>query len=146
MQRQLSDVEAVNTSNARIRDLVLGRMRSGLAPTAPVFTWVDVRDVAQAHVRAMATPAAGGKRFYVVAGHFSNKRIADIIRRGRPELAARLPPADAAADDLPADVYQFDNSRSRELLGLEYTGLEKSVLDTVDSVLRLVASSPAHAV
>ncbi|KAL1838632.1 hypothetical protein VTJ49DRAFT_2469 [Mycothermus thermophilus] len=58
----------INTSNQRIYDLVSGKMRSGVQPTAPVFTFVDVRDVALAHIRAMTVPEAGGKRFYVVGG------------------------------------------------------------------------------
>ncbi|KAI3400410.1 hypothetical protein diail_3427 [Diaporthe ilicicola] len=134
VQRQLPSLDAINTSNQRVRDLALGRMRERLEPTAPVFTWVDVRDVALAHVRAATTPAAGGKRFYVVAGHFSNKRLADVIRDRYPELDGRLPP-EGAEGDFPADVYGFDNSRSREVLGLEYRGLEDSVADTVGSIL-----------
>lgn len=124
----------MNASNHRIRDMVQGRMRDALQPTAPVFTFVDVRDVALAHVRAMTVPEAVGERFYVVGAHFSNKRIADIIREAYPELAGRLPPKDAE-DDFPGDVYQFDNAKSREMLGLQYTSLEKSVTDTVQSIL-----------
>ncbi|KAI7776176.1 hypothetical protein LA080_005748 [Diaporthe eres] len=135
VQRQLPSLDAINTSNQRIRDLVLGGMRGGLEPTAPVFTWVDVRDVALAHVRAVTRPDAGGKRFYIVGGYFSNKRLADVIREHHPELDDRLPPPEGAEDDFPADVYGFDNSRSREVLGIEYRGLEESVEDTVKSIL-----------
>jgi nucleoside-diphosphate-sugar epimerase len=124
----------MNTSNHRIRDLVQGKMRDVLQPTAPVFTFVDVRDVALAHVRALTVPQAGGERFYVVGEHFSNKKIADIIREANPELADRLPSKDAE-DDFPADVYRFNNAKSREVLGLQYTSLEKSVRDTVQSIL-----------
>lgn len=134
VQRQLPTLDAINTSNQRIRDLVLGRMRGGLEPTAPVFTWVDVRDVALAHVRAITRPAAGGKRFYVVGGYFSNKKLADIIRERYPGLSEVLPDGNVE-DDFPADVYGFDNSRSREVLGIEYRGLEESVADTVGSIL-----------
>lgn len=129
---------AVNATNERLRDLALGAWRArGIPPTVPVFTWVDVRDVALAHVRALSAPAAGGRRFYVVAGHFSNKRLVDVVRAARPALAARLPPEGVCvdADDLPADVYGFDNARSREVLGLEYRDLRTSVVDTVDSIL-----------
>lgn len=110
-------------------------MRAGLEPTAPVFTWVDVRDVALAHVRALMMPEAGGKRFYVVGGYFSNKRLADVIRDRHPELISKLPSGEGAKDDFPEDVYGFDNSRSREVLGIEYRGLEESVDDTVVSIL-----------
>ncbi|KAI1177835.1 hypothetical protein F4777DRAFT_166405 [Nemania sp. FL0916] len=136
VQRKLPGLEAMNASNHRIRDMLQGRMmRSGLEPTAPVFTWVDVRDVAQAHLRAMTVPGAGGHRFYVVGGHFSNKRIADVLRENFPRLADRIPAG--AVDDLPSDVYRFDNSKSREILGIEYTPLEKSVVDTATSILEL---------
>jgi nucleoside-diphosphate-sugar epimerase len=113
--------------------MVLGRMQEGLAPTAPVFTWVDVRDVAMAHLRALTVLEAGGNRFYVVGGHFSNKMIADVIRDEFPALRGKLP-ADAV-DDLPEDVYQFDNMKSRKMLGLEYAKLRECVVDTVQSIL-----------
>jgi nucleoside-diphosphate-sugar epimerase len=136
VQRAMPSLDAINTSNHRVRDLVLGRMRDQIEPTAPVFTWVDVRDVALAHVRAMMLPEVGGNRFYLVGGHFSNKRLADIIRANFPQLEEKLPSKDTV-DDFPDDVYQFNNTKSREVLGLEYTGLEKSVVDTVRSILEL---------
>ena len=123
-------------SNRLIRDMVLGKLRDALPPTAPVFTWVDVREVALAHVRALTVSRAGGNRFYVVGGHFSTKRVADIIRSSYPDLAGKLPPAEAK-DDFLDDVYGFDNRRSREVLGLDYRSLKDSVRDTVDSILAL---------
>ncbi|KAI0871314.1 hypothetical protein GGS24DRAFT_492340 [Hypoxylon argillaceum] len=128
VQRNLPSLEAMNTSNHRIRNMMQGKMKGGLEPTVPVFTWVDVRDVAVAHLRAMTVPSAGGHRFYVVGGHFSNKHIADVIRDRVPSLADRLPVD--AVDDLPSDVYRFNNTKSREVLGIEYTSLDKSVTDT----------------
>ncbi|KAL1890959.1 methylglyoxal reductase (NADPH-dependent) gre2 [Sporothrix stenoceras] len=151
VQRWLSSWEGVNASNQRIRDCVLGRWtadKGGVPPTRPVFTWVDVRDVALAHIRAMGVPEAGGHRFYVVDGHFSNGRLASIVRESwesgdadKQKLAVdRLPSAEETPDDLPSDVYQFDNRRSRDMLGLaEYRSLKDSVQDTVDSLLALEA-------
>ena len=34
------------------------------------FCWIDVRDLGEAHVRALETEAAGGERIIVSAGHF----------------------------------------------------------------------------
>jgi nucleoside-diphosphate-sugar epimerase len=116
-------------------------MRDGIHPTAPVFTFVDVRDVALAHVRALTVPEAGGKRFYVVGGFFSNPRLAGIIRRRFPQLKGRLPPEEEVRDDFPANHWGFDNERSRKVLGLEYTPLETSVVDTVESILRFEEGS-----
>jgi nucleoside-diphosphate-sugar epimerase len=153
VQRWLSTWEGVNASNQRIRDCVLGRWKTAdghgdVPPTRPVFTWVDVRDVALAHVRAMEIPQAGGHRFYVVGGHFSNGRLANIVREawesGGAEnerwAADRLPPLIDTPDDLPADVYQFDNRQSRDVLGLNVSrSLAERVLDTVDSLSALDA-------
>lgn len=145
-------------SNQRVRDCVVGQWGSGVPPTVPVFTWCDVRDVALAHVRALTRPGAGGQRFYVVGGYFTNTRIADIVGRAHPRLVqeGKVPKVEQRAkeegkegegavrlvgDDLPEDVYQFDNSRSRAVLGLEYRDLETSIRDTASAILERLPAS-----
>ncbi|KAI1803941.1 ketoreductase [Daldinia bambusicola] len=136
VQRNLPSLEGMNTSNHRIRDMLQGKMKGGMPSTAPVFTFVDVRDVARAHLKAITVPEAGGNRFYIVGGHFSNKWIVDSIRKWYPKFEGRLPPENAP-DDFSDEVYTFNNSKSVKVLGLEYTSLEKSVKDTVKSILDL---------
>jgi nucleoside-diphosphate-sugar epimerase len=131
----LNTLDAINTSNARVRDLVQGKNRESLPPTG-VFLWVDVRDLALAHVKGIEVPGAAGERFFITAGHYSNKQIADVIRESHPELASKLPPKDAK-DDTPADVYDADNSKSIKVLGLRYRSLKESVDDTVESFSRV---------
>lgn len=133
----LNSLDAINTSNKRIRDMIQGTTKDKLPPTG-VFIWVDVRDVALAHVRAIEVPEAGGQRFLVTAGHYSNKDIADIIREAYPQLESKLPPKDAPSD-MPADVYGIDNSKSTGVLGLKYLPLKESVSDTVKSLLAVGA-------
>lgn len=133
----LNSLEVINTSNQRVLDLIRGKYKEQLAPSGN-FLWVDVRDVALAHVKAIEASEAGGKRFFVVGGYFSNKKVADIVREGHPELKSRLPPTDSK-DDTPADIYGIDNSRSKEVLGLKYRTLEESISDTVSSLLELGA-------
>lgn len=131
----LTTLDNLNTSNHRIRDMVLGRMKEAIAPTAPVFTFVDVRDVALAHVRALEVAEGGGNRFYMVGEFFSNAKICEIIRKEFPQLEDRLPPKEEVKDDFPADHWKFDSSKAKRMLGIEYTPLEKSVRDTVQSML-----------
>ena len=133
----LNSLEAINTSNKRIRDLIQGTLKEKLPPTG-TFIWVDVRDVALAHVRAIEVPEAGGERFFVTAGYFSNKDLADIIRETYPELESKLPPKDSPSD-IPADIYGIDNSKSTNVLGLKYRSLKSSVADTVKSLLAVGA-------
>ncbi|GKZ31513.1 putative PKS/NRPS-like protein biosynthetic cluster [Aspergillus brasiliensis] len=132
--RHVTDLKALNTSNYIIRDTMLGKYKDGGAPYAKPFTWVDVRDVAFAHRRALELPEASGHRFYTIAGHFSNKRIAEAIRATHPQLADRLPPSDMP-DDLPEGIYGFDNSKSRRMLGMTFRDLNTCVGDAVASML-----------
>ncbi|CCC13794.1 hypothetical protein SMACR_07303 [Sordaria macrospora] len=138
----------VNTSNERIVDCLTGKWHDKIPPTAPVFTFVDVRDVAVAHVRAMTRPEAGGKRFYVVGGLFSNPRIASVIHgmSRANSIGYEGPQIEKGTDvevcqdclmydDFPYNTHwSFDNTRSKEVLGLEYRKLGESVVDTVKSL------------
>ena len=134
--RHLTSLDGLNTSNHRIRDLATGRSQEMLSPTGPVYIFADVRDVADAHVRALEVAEAGGQRFFIVGGYFSNKRLADAIRASHPTLATKLP-SENAPDDMPQDVYGWDNSKSRRVLGMRYRGLGQCVADTVDSILAM---------
>ncbi|KAI2602597.1 putative NAD dependent epimerase/dehydratase [Hypoxylon sp. NC1633] len=136
-QRHLTSLDSLNTSNHRIRDMVLGQFRDGLPPTGPVYLFADVRDVAEAHVRALEVSEAAGQRFMVAGGHFSNKRIVDVIRASYPDMAGRLP-AKGAPEDMPSDVYGFDNSKARKVLGMEFRDLKTCVNDSVESFVGLV--------
>lgn len=108
-------------------------MKEKIAPTGN-FLWVDVRDVALAHVKAIEVPEAGGERFFVTAGFFSNKKLADIARETHPELESKLPPADAP-NDFPENIFEIDNNKSQKILGLKYRPLKQTVSDTIDSLL-----------
>lgn len=95
--------------------------------------------MAEAHVRALKTPEAGGHRFLLTAGYFSNKNLADVISTTHPELKDRLPRD--AVDDTPADVYGFDNEKAKRVLGVTYRSLEESVRVTVSSILEIADRS-----
>jgi len=130
----LNSLDALNTSNQRIRNLITGQYKHEI-PDTGTFIWVDVRDLALAHVRAIELDEAANKRFFVTAGYFSNKEIADIIRKNFPEYKDKLPSPETKGGDYPeAGVYKYDNSRSLKVLGLKYRPLEESIVDTVKSL------------
>lgn len=64
---------------------IVQRLLKGQVPAAPRlgFCVVDVRDVVDAHMRAMRTPAAAGERF-IAGGDFM--WVADVARALRAEL------------------------------------------------------------
>ncbi|MGN8070157.1 SDR family oxidoreductase [Mucilaginibacter sp. 22184] len=69
-------------------------MLSGTIKGLPKITFpqVDVRDVADLHVKAMTHPDAKGQRFLASAGEaISNLDIARILREGLGEKAAKVP-------------------------------------------------------
>lgn len=71
--------------------LLIQRMLNGQMPGCPkmAFGVVDVRDVADLHVRAMTDPAAAGQRFLAVAGDFMSIRQMALTLRERLGPAAR---------------------------------------------------------
>jgi len=75
------------------------RMLEGQVPACPPFGmgFVDVRDVADLHLRAMTDPAAAGERFLAIAGH--SLRVIDIARILRDRLGDRA--AKAPTRELP---------------------------------------------
>ena len=104
---------------------------------------VDVRDVADAHVNALERwEQAAGRRFVLVeaAPHF--REFADIIRAHLPEeLRAKVPMAVSSVvgptvlGNPPPNPVLFDNTPSKEVLGIEYHSTEEMVTIAVDSLL-----------
>ncbi|CAJ2512102.1 Uu.00g077270.m01.CDS01 [Anthostomella pinea] len=129
----LNSLAAINTSNERFVQLIRGEWKKEIPPTG-VFLWVDVRDVALAHVNAMEKPEAGGKRFLTTAGHFSNRDLVTAVRKGLPDLADKLPDESVKGGELPEGVYGYDNLRATKVLGIDWTPIEKSAVDTVKSL------------
>ncbi|KAI4870340.1 NAD(P)-binding protein [Hypoxylon rubiginosum] len=130
--QSLSSLDALNTSNQFVRSYLLGTSKEEIPPTMnPIF--VDVRDVALAHIAAIEKPEAANKRFFITGGYCSNRQIVDIIRKHFPEYHAQLPHVSAEGGDLPDPVYKIDNQPSKEILGIQYRTLEECITDTVRS-------------
>ncbi|ATY58441.1 NADPH-dependent methylglyoxal reductase GRP2 [Cordyceps militaris] len=133
----LATADAINTSNERVVALLRGAWRdSGIPETGTMVLWIDVRDVAAAHIRALETPAAAGKRLFVVGGRFDNKQVADIVYKNFPDRRSALPGPDAKGGEAPpADkLFQIDNSATNKLLGIQWRSLESSITDLVGSL------------
>jgi len=74
--------------------LLVQRLMDGAMPGCPQlhFGVVDVRDVADLHLRAMSDPAAKGERFLAVAGDFMSIRDIAVTLKERMGSAARKVP------------------------------------------------------
>lgn len=130
----LNSLDALNTSNQRVRNLLQGKCKEEI-PDTGTFIWIDVRDLALAHVKAIEIAEAAGKRFFITQGYFSNKEICEIIRKHFSEYAKELPGKEVKGGGYPeGGVYKFDNARTRSVLGIEFRGLEESIVDLVKSL------------
>jgi dihydroflavonol-4-reductase len=117
------------------------------------FGVVDVRDVADLHVRALRAPGLAGERF-IASGRFMKLReIADVLRselgaqarkvptRNVPDwlvrLAARINPVARAVVGELGSVRHLDASHARSRLGWATRPVEQSIVDTARSLLEL---------
>lgn len=111
-------------------------MFSGQMSVAPRhrFGIVDVRDAADAHVRAMAAPEAAGKRFIVVSDRptMTYLEFAGLLRERFGPLAAKAPTEQAPGEEPPPLVIR--NDRAKRELGWRPRPLEETIDDTVENL------------
>lgn len=136
--------------------LLVQRLLDGAIPGCPklVFGLVDVRDVADLHLRAMTHPAAKGERFLAVAGDFvSMLGIARVLKRRMGAAARRVPSfeipdwlvrlaalRDPAARQIVPELGKPKNATSakaQRLLGWSPRSSEEAIVATAESLVRL---------
>lgn len=132
----LATLDAINTSNGRVVSMLRGDWKSEIPATGGVPYWVDVRDVADAHIIAMDKPECGGQRLFTLAGEFSNREIVDIVRKNVPAMAGKLPAEDVKGGEPndPSTTFKADNSLTTKLLGVKWTSLQTSIVDLANSL------------
>jgi dihydroflavonol-4-reductase len=135
---------------------IIKMLMDGAMPAAPkiYFGLVDVRDVADLHLRAMTSPAAKGERFLAVAGEImSLHQIALVLRERLGAAAARVPRFEAPnwlvrvaalaipqlRDALPqlGRIRPASNRKAVETLGWTPRPNEEIIMATADSLLKL---------
>jgi len=136
--------------------LLVQRLMDGAMPGCPRLSFgiVDVRDVADLHLRAMTSPAAKGERFLAVAGdHIWVKEVARILKRRMGAAARRVPMGelpnwlvrlvakrDAAVAQIVPELGKYKNSsndKARRVLGWAPRSNEDSIAATAESMLAL---------
>ncbi|KXJ88192.1 hypothetical protein Micbo1qcDRAFT_138545 [Microdochium bolleyi] len=130
--------KSLNTSSADILRLFDGSEKT--VPETSFWGSVDVRDLAEAHVRAFETPAAAGQRYIVASpGNFMYQSAVDIIRAEFPELRDTTPQGQTGAPIPP--VYAIDAGKAARELGLkaeDYTPLRTTIVDAVKGLRAIV--------
>lgn len=140
---------------------LLQRMLDGAMPGVPRLHYgvVDVRDVADLHLRAMIDPAARGERFLAVAGDFLSvqdmarilkRRLGRTARRVRTwqlpdwlvRLAARRVPAVRQVVPELGKQKNATSAKARRLLGWSPRSAEDALVATAESLARLGVLKP----
>jgi nucleoside-diphosphate-sugar epimerase len=132
---------------------ITGRLLAGKMPALPNIGWgiVDVRDVAELHVRAMTAPGAAGERFLAVGDFLWWHEIAEILRaelgdeaskvstRKLPNvivrLGARVNSDMAMIAAMLGQNTRVDSSKAERLLGWRTRPAKESVVDAARSLI-----------
>ncbi|KAL2005183.1 hypothetical protein VTN00DRAFT_3033 [Thermoascus crustaceus] len=133
-----ADLSKLNTSSADLYQLMAPTNKpTDPLPTNGFWSFVDVRDVALAHLRAYEVPEAGGERFFLCRGNFSYQMMADILREKIPELRDRVPIGKPGSGFGGVELYKPDSSKAQKILGIKFRDLEEPVVDAARSLLEL---------
>ncbi|KAF1958442.1 NAD(P)-binding protein [Byssothecium circinans] len=131
----------LNESTARIWNLFLKEgVLAGEMPDNGVPLYVDVRDVAYAHVLAIDAPDAGNQRFLITAGAVTSQQIADILRSEVPGADKRTPKGEPGKNRLADDAYSADTTKVRSVLGLTFRSAKETLADLGRQLLELEKS------
>ena len=124
------------TSDLRSSMQLIKAMLDGTMSVAPRARMgvVDVRDVADLHIRAMAAPQAAGRRFLGVADGPTTSfvEVAGVLRQRLGPLAARVPTEEAPGEDRPRPV--IHNDRARNELGWRPRPVETTIVESAESL------------
>lgn len=106
---------------------------AGKAMPDTIFpSYIDVRDLATAHVKALTTASTANQRLLIGGLAFSNTAVVQVLREKFPELARRMPTGEDHAV-----VPQIDAEPGDTALGMSYRTFYETVVDTANAVLAL---------
>ena len=136
--------------------LIVKRLLDGSVPLCPRigFGVVDVRDVADMHLRAMTNPAANGERFLAVAGpSVSLLDVATMLKTHLGTIARRVPTREVPdqvvrffalfVSDLKAIAPELgskknvSNAKAKRILGWSPRSNEEAIIATGESLAQL---------
>ena len=90
------------------------------------------------HIRCLSLPApnpystARVNRFTAVSSTFTFQHLVDVLRAKCPERKNLIPEGEPGQNY--KTLSRYDNSKAREILGIDFVPFEKCVDDTVDAL------------
>ncbi|KAK6203266.1 NADPH-dependent methylglyoxal reductase GRE2 [Scheffersomyces amazonensis] len=126
--------DSLNTSS----EIINAILKNGPDADVPASKggFVDVRDVAAAHIVAFEKKEAVNQRLILNAGRFAGQDILDILNESFPELKGKIPVGKPGiGPSITSTLAKVDNSKTIEILGFDLIGLKKTVVDSVKQIL-----------
>ena len=119
----------LNESNAKLWEVASGCDK---LPEARVPVWIDVRDLAKAHVECLVRPEVGMKRYTPASPEkFSYELVASILRKRYPLARNQVLAID---DAVTPESYDLDWKAVAKDLGVKFHSFEQCVLDLFDGL------------
>ena len=136
------------TSEISSTQLIIAGLMNGKIPVnLPIHIgYVDVRDVALAHIKALENPNSDGERIILSNTELWHKDVSKILKEGgykAPWLTVSVPVAKFLANVVPAlkgakrflgtDMVK-NSTKAEDILGISYIDIKKSILDDAKSL------------
>ncbi|KAM0756004.1 NAD-P-binding protein [Meredithblackwellia eburnea MCA 4105] len=105
-----------------------------------IASFINVRDVALAHVKAVTVPKAAGNRYLIIGGRYSNAKNAYLLNQFFPEHKDRIAQATAEEAEFEPSLATDDESAKRDLGIPSYISLEDTIKEWGAQILSLPVS------
>ncbi|MFC3158927.1 Nucleoside-diphosphate-sugar epimerase [Chryseobacterium arachidis] len=117
-------------------DIAVSGILNGNLDTTPPFTMgvVDVRDVADIHIKAMLHPDASGERFIATAeGVMSFYDVAELFKKERPQYTSDMKNLEPIGKEF---YKEMSNEKAKSVLHWNPRSREEALLASADSVMK----------
>ncbi|KDN36642.1 putative D-lactaldehyde dehydrogenase [Tilletiaria anomala UBC 951] len=131
---EVSTSEQLNTSAAYVYALIHGNKDADTLAN-PGGNCVDVRDVADVHIKALLVDQAGGQRLPACFGPYTWQDWADAIHASRsvPDDIKKQTPIGQPGNGKDVKQKVFDRTKSEKMLGITFKDIQRQADDMIKS-------------
>lgn len=134
----ITSLDELNESNYGIYTDFINNSDRATLPADVVPWYIDVRDLASIHVRALKEPKVANQRILVPAGMASSQEIAHILRKNFPELELRTPKGSSPGDStVTPGGFKISQDKLNEILPTSFRSREVTFIDLTQQLLTI---------
>jgi nucleoside-diphosphate-sugar epimerase len=132
IQPMQNGIKGLNYSTGVIYSLMNGSNKT--VPPTSFPSYIDVRDLADAHVKSLTTPEAANKRFLIGGASMTYTDLAHALAKV-PELEGRIPADSDEAQNVVPVLLEADEGN--KVLNMTFRSLDETMADMAKSLLAL---------